>query len=108
MQYIEEITAGLAAFATVVATVLTIAKRIKTGVDDLVGEEGAPCLNSKEKEGILKELTEMKLAVERIKADMDSRCKVHGIQIDHLEKDVSVLFEKTDKLTDILIEHFSR
>lgn len=108
MQYIEEITAGIVAVATVIATVLAAVSKIKKGVDSLVVDEPSTNLNQSEKEEIVKDLTEMKLAMERIKSDMNAKIQVHGVQIDHLEKDVAVLFEKTDKLTDILIEHFSK
>lgn len=108
MYYIEEITAGIIAVATVIATTLAAASKIKKGVDSFVVDDPSTNLNQSEKEEIVKDLTEMKLAMERIKSDMNAKIQVHGVQIDHLEKDVTVLFEKTDKLTDILIEHFSK
>ena len=108
MQYIEEITAGLVAVTTVIVTILATAKKIKSGVDDLVGDDAQNDFNTAEREEIVKDLTEMRLAMERIKLDLGGSIKVQGVQIEHLEKDVEVLFEKTDKLTDILIEHFSK
>jgi hypothetical protein len=112
MQYIEEITAGIVALATIITTSLAVAYRIKKGVDAIIDDDAETkkpeMFTDKERQDIANQLTEIKQAMDRIRSDMDAKEKVMDIQISYLKKDVDVLFEKTDKLTDILIEHFSK
>jgi len=103
MQSIEEITAAVAAVLTTLAAVIAAAVRIKRGVETAITPEDVTV-----DKAIAVELAEIKTVITQLRADMEMKCAVSEIQMHHLEKDVATLFEKTDKLTDILIDHFSR
>lgn len=97
MQYIEEIAGSLAAIATVIAAFLAAAKKIKSAASKVETDDATT--------DIVQELSELKVVIARMQADMSGKIPV---QIENLQKDVHILFEKTDKLTDILIDHFSK
>lgn len=94
---IEEITKIGVAVATVLGTAIAAIIRSKKKEEQSEIEIDTSQLS--------KELQEVQIILNNLHAE------VHGkkaTQIGYIEEDVKRLFDKTDKLTDILIDYFSK
>lgn len=98
MQTIEEVTAIAVTVITAVGTVLAALAKIKRDAPEIVLEEET-------KGDIAQELTDIKVALAVLRSEIDGKL---GVKISYMETDIKTLFDKTDKLTDILIDQFSK
>jgi len=94
---IEEIMKFGGAAATLLGTAIAAIIRSKKAKEDQDDEVDVASL--------AKEMKELQLILHNLKSDVHGK---HTLQLDHIEEDVTRLFDKTDKLTDILIAYFSK
>lgn len=94
---IEEIMKFGAAAATLLGTAIAAVIRSKKDKEPQEEEVDFAALT--------KEMKELQLIMHNLKSDVHGK---HALQLNHIEEDVSRLFDKTDKLTDILIDYFSK
>lgn len=94
---IEEITKIGVAIATILGTAIAAIIRSNKKSDEPDAEVDT--------EQLSKELQEVQKLLNSLHAEVHGK---HLTQLTHIEEDVSRLFDKTDKLTDILIDYFSK
>jgi len=95
---IEEITKIGVAAATIIGTAIAAILRAKKFTDTLDIEEV-------DTTKLTTELKELQIILHDLKLEVHGK---HSTQLENIEEDITRLFDKTDKLTDILIDYFQK
>lgn len=95
---IEEITKIGVAAATIIGTAIAAILRAKKFTESIDTEEV-------DTTKLTTELKELQTILHDLKLEVHGK---HTIQLENIEEDITRLFDKTDKLTDILIDYFQK
>lgn len=95
---IEEITKIGVAAATIIGTAIVAILRAKKFTDSIDTEEV-------DTTKLTTELKELQTILHELKLEVHGK---HTTQLENIEEDITRLFDKTDKLTDILIDYFQK